>query len=75
MDAGLLKKIRNIQNIIYTNLYSKILKKYQNISELVKQYDNKKIKKDNLKNKILQQEAHERNIKVVHSLQLNKNHI
>lgn len=75
MDAGLLKKIRNIQNIIYTNLYSKILKKYQNISELVKQYDNKKIKKDYLKNKILQQEAHEINIKVVHSLQLNKNHI
>jgi hypothetical protein len=28
MDAGLLKKIKNIQNIIYANLYSKILKKY-----------------------------------------------
>jgi len=36
MDAGLLKKIRNIQNVIYTNLYSKILKKYPNILELVK---------------------------------------
>ena len=31
--------------------------------------------KDNVKNKILQQEAHDRNIKVVHSLELNKNPI
>ncbi len=31
MDAGLLKKIKNIQNVIFSGLYTKIIKKYTHI--------------------------------------------
>lgn len=31
MDGGLLRKIKNIQNYIYVNFYSKVVKKYPQI--------------------------------------------
>lgn len=45
MDAGLLKKIKNINNIILAGHYTKIAKKYPHIVEYVKEYDAKKHRK------------------------------
>jgi hypothetical protein len=49
MDGGLLKKIKVIQNIIFTNFYAKLIKRYPLILDNVKEFDNRKAKKEPVK--------------------------